>query len=88
MSSATLWSPAWGHLRAASSGTDSRLGLSCGRATLGQLLCDMSCIVNDNHSKKNYHSFKLLSSFLQICTISSSKKFEEEKWSKAGYLPL
>ena len=45
---------ALGHLRAATSSTNSCLGLSCDRATLGQLLCDMSCIVNDNHSKKNY----------------------------------
>ena len=28
------------------------LGLSCGNAALGQLLCDMSCIVNNKHSKK------------------------------------
>ena len=34
------------------SSTDSCLGLSCGRATLGQLLGDMSCIVNNNYSKK------------------------------------
>ena len=27
------------------------IGLSCGRATLGYVLCDMSCIVNDNYSK-------------------------------------
>ena len=35
---------ALGHLRAA--------GISCGRTKLGELLCDMSCIVNYNHSKK------------------------------------
>ena len=51
---ATLLSPALGHLGADISSTHSCLGLSCGRATLGQLLCDMSCIVNDNHSKKNH----------------------------------
>ena len=46
---------ALGHLRGAIvSSTNSCLGLSCGRATLGQLLSDMSCIVNDNHSKKNH----------------------------------
>ena len=45
---------ALGHLRAATSGTNFCLALSCGRATLGQLLCDMSCIVNDNHIKKNH----------------------------------
>ena len=32
------------------------LGLSCSRAPLGQLFCDMSCIVDDNHSKKNHTS--------------------------------
>ena len=41
----TLWSPALGHLRAAASSTNSRLGLSYGRATLDKFLCDMSCIV-------------------------------------------
>ena len=32
---------ALGHLRAATSSNNSCVGLSCGRATLGQLLCDM-----------------------------------------------
>ena len=52
MSWATLCSPALGHLRAATSSTNSFLGSPCGRTTLVQLLCVMSCIVNDNHSKK------------------------------------
>ena len=43
---------ALGHLRAANSSNNSYLELSCGHITLGQLLCDMSCIVNDNHSKQ------------------------------------
>ena len=46
---------ALGHLRAATSSTNSYLRLSCGRATLGQLLCDMSCLINDNHSEKKSH---------------------------------
>ena len=37
-----------GHLRAATNNANSCLGLSCGCAMLGQLLCDMSCIANDN----------------------------------------
>ena len=45
---------ALGHLRAATSSTYSCFGLCYGRATLIQLLCDMSCIVNNNHSKKNH----------------------------------
>ena len=41
---------ALGHLRAATCSTNSCLGPFCGRVTL------MSCIVNDNHSKKkSYH---------------------------------
>ena len=52
---ATLWSPALGHLRAANSSTNSCLGPPCARATLSQLLCDMSFIVNGNHSKKKSH---------------------------------
>ena len=43
---ATLWSPALGHLRASTSRTNSCLGLSLGRATLGQLLYDMSCVLS------------------------------------------
>ena len=44
---------ALGHIGAAttSTNTNSCLCIACGRATLGQLLCDISCIVNDNHSK-------------------------------------
>ena len=37
---------ALGRLRAATSSTDSCLGVSCGCATLGQLLCDMSCVLS------------------------------------------
>ena len=33
--------------------TNSCLELSCGRAMLDQFLCNMSCIVNDNHNIKN-----------------------------------
>ena len=50
---ATLWSPALSHLRAATSNINLCLGQSCG-LDVGELLCDMSCIVNDNHSKKNH----------------------------------
>ena len=35
-----------GHLRAATSSTNLCLGLFCGRAMLGQLLCDMSCVLS------------------------------------------
>ena len=42
-----------GHLRAATSNANSCLGLSCRRGTLSQLLCDMSCIVNDNNNQKS-----------------------------------
>ena len=48
----TLWSLALGHVRATASSTNSCLGLSCGRAMRSQLICNMSGIVNDNHSKK------------------------------------
>ena len=41
-----------GHLRATTRSSNSCLGKPCRRATLGQLLCDMSCNVNDNHSKQ------------------------------------
>ena len=37
---------ALGHLRAATSSTNSCLGLSCGRATLGHLLYDMPCVLS------------------------------------------
>ena len=40
------------------------------------------------HLQLSYHSFKLLFLFSQICAISTSKKFEKEKWPKVGYLPL
>ena len=43
---ATLRSPALGQLQAATSSTNSCLGLSCGRASLGQLLCDISCVLS------------------------------------------
>ena len=46
---------AQGRVPSRTSSTNSCLGLSCGRTTLGQLLYDMSCIVNDNHSKKKSH---------------------------------
>ena len=36
----------------------------------------------------SYHSFKLLFLFFQIFTRRSLKKFENEKWPMAGYLPL
>ena len=36
----------------------------------------------------SYHSFKPLFVFFQISARSSLKKFENEKWLKAGYLPL
>ena len=35
----------------------------------------------------SYHSFKPLFLFIQISARSSLKKFENEKWPKAGYLP-
>ena len=40
------------------------------------------------HTKLNYRSFKSLFLFFQISARSSWKKFENEKWPKAGYLPL
>ena len=40
------------------------------------------------HTNLSYHSFKPLFSFIQISARSSLKKFENEKWPKAGYLPL
>ena len=55
MLSATVWLPALGRLRAVSSSTDTYFGLSRGRATLGQFLCNMSYIVIDNHSEKKSH---------------------------------
>ena len=36
----------------------------------------------------SYHSFKPLFLFFQISARSSLKKFENEKWPKAGYLAL
>ena len=39
------------------------------------------------HTQLSYHSFKPLFLFFQI-SASSFKKFENEKWPKAGYLPL
>ena len=48
MSNRNVKSHALGCLRAATSS----IGLSCGRATLAWLICDMLCIVNDNHSFK------------------------------------
>ena len=45
MSNKNVKARALGHLRAATS-------RSCSRTTLGQFLCDISCIVNDHHSKK------------------------------------
>ena len=40
------------------------------------------------HTYLSYHFFKPLSLFFQISARSSLKKFENEKWPKAGYLPL
>ena len=40
------------------------------------------------HTLLCYHSFKPLVLFIQISVGSSSKKFEDKKWPKAGYLPL
>ena len=40
------------------------------------------------HTHLNYRSFEPLFLFFQISAISSLKKFENEKWPKAGYLPL
>ena len=43
--------------------------------------------LNENfHTKLNYHSFKPLFLFFQISARSSLKKFEKEKWPKAGYI--
>ena len=40
------------------------------------------------HTYLSYHSFKPLFLFFQISARSSLKKFENEEWPKAGYLPL
>ena len=40
------------------------------------------------HTYLSYHSFKPLFLFFQISARSSLKKFANEKWPKAGYLPL
>ena len=53
MSCKNVKAHALGHLQAATNSINSCLVLSCGRVTLGQFLCDMSCNVNNNHSKKN-----------------------------------
>ena len=61
-----------------------------------QILLDTLFICNDIdknlnknfYSSLSYRSFKLLFLFFQVCAISNSKKFEMEKWPKAGYLPL
>ena len=45
--------------------------------------------LNENfHTYLSYHSFKPLFLFFQISARNSFKKFENEKWPKAGYLPL
>ena len=73
MSWATLRSPALGQLiRAATSSTNSCLGLSCGHATLGRLLCDMSCIVNDNHTRREFLR-DILYNNIAIIAIQHSK---------------
>ena len=46
--------------------------------------------INQNknvHTYLSYHSFKPSFLFFQI-SASSLKKFENEKWPKAGYIPL
>ena len=43
---------------------------------------------NNSHSQLSYHSLKPVIFIFLICAISSSKKFEKEKWPKAGYLSL
>ena len=40
------------------------------------------------HTQLSYRSFKPLFLFFHISARSSLKKFENEKWPKAGYLPL
>ena len=40
------------------------------------------------HTYLSCHSFKPLFLCFQISTRSSLKKFENEKWPKAGYVPL
>ena len=40
------------------------------------------------HTQLSYHSLKQLFLFFQISARSSLKKFENEKWSKVGYLPI
>ena len=45
--------------------------------------------LNENfHTEFIYHSFKPLFLFFKISAKSSLKKFENEKWPKARYLPL
>ena len=45
--------------------------------------------LNENfHTQLSYHSFRPLLLFLQIFARSSLKKFENEKWPKAGSHPL
>ena len=45
--------------------------------------------LNENfHTNLSYYSFKPLFLFCQISARGCLKKFENEKWPKAGYLPL
>ena len=42
----------------------------------------------NSHTHLTYQSFKPFFLFFPISARSSLKKFENEKWPKAGYLPL
>ena len=45
--------------------------------------------LNENfHTQLSYNSFKPLFLFFKISARSRLKKFGNEKWPKAGYLPL
>ena len=59
MLSAISWSPALGHLEAATSSNNSCLGPPWGRAELGQLLCYIWCIFRDKYSKKITHTISV-----------------------------
>ena len=51
------------------------------------LICN-NINTNPNKNFHTYHSFKPFFLFCQIFAKSSLKKFENEKWPKAGYLLL
>ena len=57
-----------------------------------QIFLEVLFICNNINTNlnKNFHtySFKRLFLFFQISARSSLKKFENEKWPKAGYFPL